>query len=91
VIKNFKCPRGLENYDALCPQCFKDYPYMKKACKEYKKKNIWISACGCGGSVFCECGFNEHFCIGGPSYTACPFCGRWLDRALPYSCCDKEL
>jgi len=35
---DFRCPRGSSNQDALCPECFKELPYMERNCKEWRKK-----------------------------------------------------
>jgi len=75
-IDSFKCPRGLSNFDALCPECKKQYKYMESTCKEWKKK-IDEGVCGCGGAKICKCGYEYHFCSPYTDYPKeCPFCGR---------------
>ena len=45
-----------------------------KGCLKWKEKDIQ-SACGCGGTVFCICGYNYNYCML-PETPTCPFCGR---------------
>lgn len=75
-VNSFNCIRGLSNYEALCPECKKKYPYMERNCKEWRKK-IDEGVCGCGGAKVCECGYEYHFCSPFTKYPEkCPFCDR---------------
>ena len=46
----------------------------KRICSEWEKKNI-STACGCGGTNSCICGYTENFCMQTDGWK-CPFCGR---------------
>jgi len=48
-----------------------------KGCAEWKKKHITI-ACGCEGTAYCMCGYNEDYCVRPSEEEKCPFCGRNL-------------
>jgi len=51
-------------------------PLAVKGCIEWKKKDV-MSACGCGGTEWCECGYNYSYCIPSDEHKCC-FCGREL-------------
>ncbi len=48
-------------------------------CQEWGKKQIQ-AVCGCGGIMWCECGYNEEYCWS--DREKCPYCDRSLQHRL---------
>ena len=51
--------------------------FKTEGCKEWRKKSH-MAACGCGGIMWCECGYKEEYCVS--DQEVCPYCGRRLQH-----------
>ena len=51
--------------------------FKTEGCKEWVKKEHG-GACGCGGIMWCECGYKEEYCWSDKE--TCPYCGRGLQH-----------
>lgn len=80
-----KIIRDCNEYRRIFPHnVSKDIAVLKQGsisgCLEWQKKQH-EGACGCGGEVFCECGYWTTVCFP-PPIRVCLFCGRPLTMRL---------